>query len=99
MSEDPIPYTPIKGYRELGAEEIADMNRLKEVEAMVLATIAMLRDATKHDPRWLAIGQTDIEKGFMALNRAVAQPLGIEPPSVITHTRTMDQKLGEHSVG
>jgi hypothetical protein len=98
MSEDRIPYTPIKGYRELDSEEIADMNRLKELEAMVLARIAELRDATKYDPRWIAIGQTDIEKGFMSLNRAVAQPQGIEPPSMITTFRGTDA-LGEHSIG
>jgi hypothetical protein len=98
MSEDRIPYTPIKGYRELDAEEIADMNRLKELEAMVLATIARLRDATKYDPRWIAIGQTHIEQGFMGLNRAVAQPHGIEPPSVITHMVGTDA-LGELPIG
>lgn len=98
MSENAIPYTPIKGYRELGTEEIADINRCKEIEAMVLATVAMLRDATKYDPRWLAIGQTHIEQGFMALNRAIAQPGAIEPPSVITHTRT-EPALSEQSIG
>lgn len=89
MSEDVIPYTPVKGYRELDAEELADMNRCKEIEAMVLATVAMLRDATGYDSRWLAIGQTHIEQGFMALNRAIARPTAIEPPGVITHTKTV----------
>jgi hypothetical protein len=98
MSENEIPYTPIKGYRELDAEELADMNRCKEIEAMVLATVALLREEKRHDARWLAIGQTHIEQGFMALNRAIAKPLAIEPPSVITHTR-LEERLGEHSVG
>jgi hypothetical protein len=26
------------------------------------------------DQRWLATGRTDIEKGFMAVNRAIFQP-------------------------
>jgi hypothetical protein len=94
MSEDRIPYTPIKGYRELDSEEIADMNRLKEIEAMVLATVAMLRDATKYDSRWIAIGQTHIEQGFMALNRSVAKPEAIDPPAVVTHAG-----LGEFPIG
>jgi len=81
MSEDPIPYTPIKGYRELTAEEIAEVNKLKELEAEVLAAVARLRDASRYDPepshsgfRWIAIGQTHIEQGFMALTRSVTKP-------------------------
>jgi len=74
MSEDPIPYTPIKGYRQLTAEEIAEVNKLKELEAELLATVARLRDASRYDPRWIAIGQTHIEQGFMALARSVTKP-------------------------
>ena len=89
MSEDAVPYGPIKGYRKLDESELADINRCKEIEAMVLATVAMLRDTTRYDPRWLAIGQTHIEQGFMALKRAIAQPTAVEPPGVITHTKTV----------
>ena len=74
MSEDPIPYTPIKGYRELTAEEIGEVNRLKELEAKVLSTVAALRDSSQYDPRWVAIGQTHIEQGFMALARSILRP-------------------------
>lgn len=73
----------IKGYRELDAEEIAMMNDIKEKAAEVGALVARLEgranikgaDGSKYpDGRWLAIGKTDLQKGFMALTRSIAKP-------------------------
>jgi len=68
----------IKGYRELEENEIEVMNTIKETGAIVGELIEQLSDqaGTEHgpDPRWLAIAKTDLQKGFMALTRAVADP-------------------------
>ncbi len=74
MTEDAIPYTPIKGYRELTELDIAEINKLKELEAAVLSAVARLRDPGTNDGRWITIGQTHIEQAFMALARSIAKP-------------------------
>lgn len=62
----------ISGYRDLSEEEIAAMNKWKALEREVLQA---LNDPPPHtDPRWLAIGRTHIEQGFMAAIRAIAKP-------------------------
>ena len=69
----------IKGYRELSADEIAVMNSIKETAAVVGKLVDVLDslslgDDIAVDKRWLSIGRTDLQKGFMALTRAVAKP-------------------------
>ncbi|HGL3854433.1 TPA: hypothetical protein ACKE3U_003760 [Klebsiella aerogenes] len=71
----------IKGYRDLSAEEIALMNEGKElaqkvgefVEKLEHAEFAKTSDQVP-DKRWLAIGKTDLQKGFMAVIRSIAKP-------------------------
>jgi len=64
----------IKGYRDLSAEEIAAMNNIKEIGAMVGDVVDALENTDDLDQRWVAIGKADLQKGLMALTRAVAQP-------------------------
>lgn len=80
----------IKGYRDLSQEEVDLMNEAKTLEARcldlrtkVLMRIAdqeagddeeRLRVARAEANRWAATAKTDIERGFMALVRAIAQP-------------------------
>lgn len=64
----------IKGYRDLTPEEIAVMNDIKEVGERVGALLYELNGVPGVDLRWLAIGKTDLQQGFMALTRAVARP-------------------------
>ena len=65
----------IKGYRELNKDEINAMNSVKEVAAQVGDLVASMRDGLPDaDQRWISIGATDLQKGFMALTRAVAKP-------------------------
>lgn len=69
----------IKGYRDLSKEEIDLMNEIKiqanSVGALCNKLAALAKtDPTVVDPRWVAIGQTDLQKGYMALVRAVAKP-------------------------
>jgi hypothetical protein len=68
----------IKGYRELSEAEIAAMNVAKQAEQEILTYIEEgLFDARVNpDKRWLAIAKTDLQKGFMALGRAIARPDG-----------------------
>lgn len=69
----------IQGYRDLTQQEIDLMNDIKLAASGIgglcnrLAALGK-EDPTKVDPRWVAIGQTDLQKGFMALVRAVARP-------------------------
>lgn len=83
-------HTKISGYRDLTQEEIDLMNEAKELEAQVLVYQAKVmrhlssqenespeerqRQQAAFAHRWAQIGKTDIETGFMALVRAVAQP-------------------------
>lgn len=64
----------IKGYRELSPEEIALMNTSKELAAAVGALVEVLEKTEGLDQRWLAIGKTDLQKGFMSVVRSIAQP-------------------------
>ncbi len=66
----------IAGYRQLSEQEIAAINEIKAIAAEVQALIFSIqnRPAVTHDARWIAIAVTDLQKGFMSLTRAVAQP-------------------------
>ncbi|GEK52357.1 DUF7681 family protein [Vreelandella venusta] len=82
-------HTKISGYRDLTQAEIDLMNEGKRLEAQCLAYHDKVKAAlimAGYEPeeaartdnaqalRWLSIGRTNVEQGFMALIRAVAQP-------------------------
>lgn len=71
----------IKGYRDLSEQEIALMNEAKTLAEQVGAFVEKVQlkvsgddPAITIDPRWLAIGRTDLQTGFMALIRSIARP-------------------------
>ena len=64
----------IKGYRDLSQEEIDLMNEAKEMAEQVKLLVAKFEALETNDQRWVAIGKTDLQKGFMFLVRGVAQP-------------------------
>lgn len=64
----------IKGYRELDESEIIHMNRIKEMSNAVGNLVEALRLQKHNDQRWISIGATNLQQGFMALTRAVAKP-------------------------
>lgn len=64
----------IKGYRDLSQEEIDLMNETKSLAVQVGDLVAKIQATPLTDKRWASIGQTDLQKGFMSLIRAVAQP-------------------------
>jgi hypothetical protein len=64
----------IKGYRELSQSEINTMNNIKELGKAVGDFIAAVESDVDVDKEWVAIAKTDLQKGFMSLNRAVTRP-------------------------
>jgi hypothetical protein len=77
----------ITGYRQLTPEEAALMNEGKALAEQCGAYIAKLRrhrDVSRPgtdngeqpplDQRWISIGATDLQRGFMAVIRGIAQP-------------------------
>jgi hypothetical protein len=64
----------IAGYRRLSEREIASINAIKATERAVLELLHQIRDSEDADQRWVTIAKADIQKGFMALVRAVARP-------------------------
>ena len=69
-------HTLIKGYRDLSAEEIALMNEVKTKAAEVGELMEKLRARSELNQRWISIGVTDLQKGFMCVIRGIAQPGG-----------------------
>jgi len=68
----------ITGYRDLTQEEIDLMNEIKELANKCGDLVDKLRTLpTSYDPvdiRWLSIGQTHLQQGFMAVTRSIAKP-------------------------
>ncbi len=65
---------PVVGYRPQGEAALELVNRNKRIEEEVLRILDALAHGDDIDKRWLAIGRTQIEQGFMAVNRAIFQP-------------------------
>lgn len=64
----------IKGYRELDESEIDLMNVIKSHGIELGKLIDRLDSVSTLDKRWVEIGAADLQKGLMALTRAVAKP-------------------------
>jgi len=71
----------IKGYRDLSQEEIDLMNEAKSLATQVGEFLDKLQLTAPDnlprkdlDQRWINIGKTDLQKGFMAVIRGIAQP-------------------------
>ena len=79
----------ITGYRQLSEAEVALMNEGKALAEACGAYVAKLRthpDVARNqapndgvalqplDQRWISIGATDLQRGFMAVIRGIAQP-------------------------
>lgn len=79
----------ITGYRQLTEEEVALMNegkalaeqcgeyiaKLRNRDAEIAATMQNVANPPRTlDQRWISIGATDLQRGFMAVIRGIAQP-------------------------
>lgn len=70
---------PVPGYRPQSDANVNLVKKFKETEEKILRALDELRD-TDVDQRWLAIGRTDLEKAFMAINRSIFKPTRISLP-------------------
>ena len=64
----------ITGYRQLSETEQLQINNIKEVAETVRVCVESVQATPGVDKRWAAIAATDLQKGFMALVRSIAQP-------------------------
>jgi hypothetical protein len=64
----------IQGYTLQPLENIDMVNNNKIIEEELLRVLDGLQKLDAVDQRWLAIGRTHIEQGFMAINRAIFRP-------------------------
>ena len=70
----------ITGYRQLSEAEASLMNEGKALAEQCGTYIAKLRGHGDtpaeglRDQRWVSIGETQLQQGFMALIRSIAQP-------------------------
>ena len=77
----------ITGYRDLSPESIQLMNDIKILAEQLGEKIALMdrmpnpvppdhptQPLITVDKRWLNIGRTQVQQGFMAITRAIAQP-------------------------
>lgn len=69
---------PVSGYRPQSEDKITQVNANKRVEEEVLRILDALAADDGTDKRWLAIGRTAIEQGFMAVNRSIFKPSRVE---------------------
>ena len=64
----------IKGTQPLTHDQATLINHGKDLAEQVGRFVQLLRQADSLDQRWVSIGATDLQTGFMALTRAIAQP-------------------------
>jgi hypothetical protein len=67
----------VKGYKEASGKKVAQVNFHKALEERIIREIETLEKSGcdgPADPRWLKIAATQIQQGFMALNRAIFNP-------------------------
>ena len=92
---------PVHGYTAQKDANINLVNRNKIIEESILLILDELFNNPDTDKRWLAIGRTHIEEGFMAINRGIFKPnrlntksLGVEEPSQDGQTKANTDKPG-----
>ena len=64
----------ISGYCDLSQAEIDAMNAVKAEASRVGILIEELEQNDKLDQRWVSIAKEDLQTGFMAAVRSIAQP-------------------------
>lgn len=79
MSNDPKPSgthdgLPVQGYRPQTTAAVEFVNKNKMLEEECLRMLDALAVNPDTDKRWLAIGRTAIESGFMSVNRSIFKP-------------------------
>lgn len=65
---------PVAGYQQQTDDKVQVVNGFKADEERLLRKLDRLSETGDIDHRWLAIGRTELQKAFMAINRSVFQP-------------------------
>jgi hypothetical protein len=65
---------PVEGYRPQAADKFNLVNSNKRMEEETLRVLDHLGTLPDVDKRWLAIGRTNLEQAWMAVNRAIFKP-------------------------
>lgn len=65
---------PVSGYRKQPDSAVAAVNAFKADEERILRKLDDMKNDPEVDQRWLAIGRTNLEQAFMAINRSVFKP-------------------------
>ncbi len=71
---------PVQGYRPQSTAAVDLVNANKALEEQCLRAFDALAALPDTDKRWLAIGRTAIENGWMAVNRSVFKPARAKLP-------------------
>lgn len=71
---------PVEGYRPQSDDNVSLVNANKLLEERMLRVLDDLAAQPDIDKRWLAIGRTSLEQGFMAVNRAIFKPGRVSLP-------------------
>ena len=71
---------PVAGYKSQTHDAVEQVNANKYLEEVVLLVLDDLQAQEGTDKRWLSIARTQIEQGFMAMNRAVFRPARVTLP-------------------
>jgi hypothetical protein len=76
---------PIPGYQNISGQQQSLVTSNKISEEEILRRLDAIAAGGGVDGRWLAIGRTHIEQGFMAVNRAIFQPQRVQLPSDVNN--------------
>ena len=71
---------PVAGYRQQPQWAVDAVNSNKEIEEGTLRILDSLAENPEVDKRWLAIGRTQLEQAFMAINRSIFKPARVILP-------------------
>lgn len=74
MTDTPHNGLPVAGYQPQSEAAVGLVNGNKQIEEILLRRLDELANCSDIDKRWLAIGRTSIEQGFMAINRSIFRP-------------------------
>ena len=82
MSDPKHEGLPVAGYKPQSPMAVELVNANKAAEEQILRTLDWLAAQPEGtvDKRWLAIGRTAIEQGFMAVNRSIFKPERVALP-------------------
>jgi hypothetical protein len=66
----------INGIRDFNQAEVDLLNNIQKMSNSVGMFVDGLAAIEGIDRRWLGVAQTDLQKGFMAMKRAIEKPEG-----------------------